>query len=93
LDLQDSGKGARARAEPKLNVRFSALIPKSAQNGVIRTENRQMQASSMRKSPERSQVDHDVARPVATRSGKVLSLLIALEALRQQSGAPAAQKV
>jgi hypothetical protein len=38
-------------------------------------------------------VDHDVAGPVATRSGKVLSLLIALEALRQQSGAPAAQKV
>ncbi len=36
---------------------------------------------------------NDVAQPVAVRSGKVLSLLIALEALRQNSYALDAHKV
>jgi len=35
----------------------------------------------------------EVAQPISVRSGKVLSLLIALEALRQQSHALDAHKV
>ena len=52
-----------------------------------------MQAHSIPKSPTRPQVRLDVDKPIVTRNGKVLSLLIALEALRQQSYALDAHKV
>jgi hypothetical protein len=56
-------------------------------------ENRQMQASSTLKLHPRPRPRNDAAQPIVTRSGKVLSLLIALEALRQQPHALGAQKV
>jgi len=56
-------------------------------------ENRQMQAHSTSKSQPRPLVRLNAPGPIVTRNGKVLSLLIALEALRQQSYALDAHKV
>ena len=52
-----------------------------------------MQAHSTSKSQPRPLVRLNAPGPIVTRNGKVLSLLIALEALRQQSYALDAHKV
>ena len=52
-----------------------------------------MQASSSLKSPTPPRPRLERVQPIVTRNGKILSLLIALEALRQEPHALGAQKV
>jgi hypothetical protein len=56
-------------------------------------ESAKMQPVTQSPSPKHPKPQIEAAQPISVRSGKVLSLLIALEALRQQSYALSAHKV